>query len=283
MFGISATDVLNALVPPFGYRREPGLRYGAGDRHLLDIYSPARKKARAPVVVFFYGGGWETGDRESYLFAGAALAARGFVTAIPDYRLYPAVRFPGFIEDAAAAVGWVRDNADRFGGDPDRMVLMGHSAGAYIAAMLGLDGRWLRPFDISPRRLRGLVGLSGPYDFLPLHSATLKSIFGAGEGLADTQPINFVGNGVPSAFLATSRRDRYVDPGNTRRLAERIGQHGGRVTVKVYDRLSHEAMVGVLAAPLHFLAPVLRDVAGFVEAVTADAPTRVGVAEEQAG
>ena len=228
----------------------------------------------APVVVFFYGGNWQEGEKSTYRFVGAALAARGLVAIIPDYRIYPEVRFPGFIEDGARAVRWARDHAAEFGGDPGRVVVMGHSAGAYIAAMLAYDRQWLAAVDLDPDRdVRGLVGLAGPYDFLPLHSDTLKIIFGPDDRLAATQPINFVEGAAPPAFLATGRDDDMVDPGNVTRLGRRISEKGGAVTVKFYDGVGHRMLIGAFAAPLRPLAPVLRDTVGFIDGVTSTAET----------
>ena len=259
----SSADILNAIARIGAPSPHRGVRYGRGSRHILDVY-PAVTHGPSPVIVFFYGGGWEEGERGDYFFVGAALAARGFTTVIPDYRVYPEVRFPGFIEDAAAALRWTMDHVAEFGGDHRRIIVMGHSAGAHIAAMLAFDRKWLAKVSLDAGiDLIAMIGLAGPYDFLPLHSETLKEIFGPEERLVTTQPINFVEKGAPPAFLATGRNDRTVDPGNSIRLAERIRLFGGEASVKLYDRVNHRTLIGALARPLRFLAPVLDDVVGF--------------------
>ncbi len=206
---LSPGRLINALAPRARSRLTEGLGYGPGARHRLDVHSPFPRLAAAPVVVFFYGGGWEDGDRGFYRFAGAALAERGIVAVVPDYRLFPEVRFPGFLEDAAEAVAWVQAEIDAFGGDPDRVFLMGHSAGAYIAAMLALDPAWLsgsRAASLAPLpKLRGVIGLAGPYDFLPLHTEVLRAIFGPPETLWQTQPIHFVSAGRASDAAGARR------------------------------------------------------------------------------
>lgn len=268
---LSPVTLINALVTRKGYAVERDIAYGGEPRHRLDVYAPTGGAGPKPVVVFLYGGGWEAGSKNYYLFVGAALASKGIVAVVPDYRIYPEVRFPGFVEDAARAVRWTRDRVAGFGGDPARLVVMGHSAGAHIAAMLSFDRQWLAAAGIDPYHgLRGMIGLAGPYDFLPLRSRTLKTIFGPSHRVAASQPINFVDGTAPPALLATARRDRTVEPGNTFRLAERIRREGGRVEVEVYDRAGHQTIIGAFAAPLRFLAPVLRDTADFVEAVTRD-------------
>ena len=264
--GCSPAAALNLLTWRHGTEIVRSIAYGENPRQKLDVYRPT-SAAKTPIIVFFYGGSWQTGEKGTYLFVAAALAKRGFVAIVPDYRVYPEVRYPAFLEDGARAARWARDNGARFGGDPDKLFIMGHSAGAYIAAMLALDGRWLQDVNLMPNRdIAGLIGISGPYDFLPLHDAALKDIFG-GANNAATQPISHVTDGAPPAFLATSKRDETVDPGNARRLASRLAAAGNRATVKTYPWVSHLSIMGAFAQPLRFLAPVLDDVDTFIASV----------------
>ena len=262
--GCSPLRLINGLAPSRTYRATNGLPYGSHPRQLLDVYRPAEPSGPAPVVVFFYGGNWKSGERADYLFAGEALASRGFVAVIADYRLYPEVRFPSFLEDCAKAVGWVFARIGEHGGDPDRLFLMGHSAGAYNAAMLALDPSYLQAAGVEPRRVRGLIGLAGPYDFLPLESDISKAVFGFPDTPLATQPIRFVSAASPPALLASGDNDSVVRPQNTRRLAARLRQDGVPVREILYPRVSHLMLVGSLAAALRGYAPVLDDVAEFV-------------------
>jgi acetyl esterase/lipase len=244
------------------------IAYMPGPRGRLDIYTPAGAKD-APVVVFFYGGSWKEGDKAMYRFVGAALAAHGILTIIPDYRVYPEVRFPTFLLDAARAVAWSKKNAQNFGGDPARLVLMGHSAGAYIAAMLALDPAYLGAEGLNPKRdISGVIGLAGPYDFLPLHDPVIKIIFGPPNELARTQPINFVTRGAPPAFLAAGLRDTTVDPQNSVRLAGHLRAAGDNVRERFYPWLDHRLIIGTISPPLGFFAPVLPDCLAFIHDVT---------------
>ena len=260
----SPTALLNAVAPRDGVSVTSGIPYAPGDRHALDLYAPAAARD-APVVVFLYGGGWESGDRGMYRFVGASLAAAGVVCAIPDYRVWPEVRSPLFLDDAAQAVAWTQANVTSHGGDPRRLFLMGHSAGAQMATMLALDPSYLGTVGMNPARdLRGVVGLSGPYDFLPLVSPTLKSIFGPEDTWPQSQPINFVTPGAPTMFLATGDADTTVLPRNTERLAARLRADGDAVETTVYPGVGHAAVIGAFAAPLTFIAPVRRDVLRFI-------------------
>lgn len=267
---LAPVATLNALSRLEDVRVIADQAYAEGERHGVDVYAP-RGASRLPVVVFFYGGGWEEGERALYRFVGAALASRGIVTVIPDYRVYPGVRFPGFLEDAAQAVAWTRRHVHEFGGDPARIVLLGHSAGAHIAAMLAFDPQWLAGVGLDARRdLTGMAGLAGPYDFLPLRSPTLMEIFGPEPERPRSQPINFVTGAEVPVFLASARADRAVDPGNSARLAARILQQGGRAQTRFYERLDHRSIIGALSLPLRWLAPVLDDTAAFIHRVTGE-------------
>jgi acetyl esterase/lipase len=269
--GCSAAGVLNAAVSHKTFHVESGLHYGDAPRQQLDVYTPAADAPPAgahgrPIVVFFYGGSWQNGSRSNYLFVGAALASRGYVAVVPDYRTWPDTAFPGFIDDAAAAVRWARDHASETGGDPSRIFLMGHSAGAHIAMLLATDGRYLAAQQMSKSDLSGVIGLAGPYDFLPLHDATLEQIFPPALRAA-SQPINFVEGDEPPVFIAAGQRDTTVDPGNTDRLAAKLRAAGDRdVEVKHYPRVGHALLVGAIAGPLRGFAPVLDDVGAFIDA-----------------
>lgn len=243
-------------------------RFAPGARGMLDVYAPEAATAGSalPVIVWIYGGSWNSGTKDGYGFAGRALAARGFVVVVPDYRLVPEIRFPGFLEDNAAAVRWVRANIAGLGGDPDRIVLAGHSAGAYNAAMLSLDPRWLGE---ERRAVKGFAGLAGPYDFRPLDLDITRAAFAGVDDLAATQPVNFAGPGDPPALLLAGAKDRLVRPEGSRRLAARLADAGVEAETRLYPGVGHVGMVTALAKPLRGKAPVLDDLAAFVRRVTA--------------
>ena len=264
------TERMNDLIADQGLEITRSVAYGEGARRTLDVYRP-NDASGLPVVVFFYGGSWQSGNKRIYKFVGTALARRGFTVVLPDYRLYPEVRYPSFIEDGALALRWVRDNAARLGGGPSKLFVMGHSAGAYIAAMLALDRRWLQRVGLAPDRdIAGLIGVAGPYDFLPLRDKTLAAIFG-GVNNAETQPISYVTPGAPPALLLTGAHDGTVDPNNATRLASRLHAAGDEVIVRTYSWVGHLSIIGAVTPALRFLAPVLRDLEDFIARTTAQA------------
>jgi acetyl esterase/lipase len=252
------------LVPRGGFERQRDIPYGPGPRQTLDLYRPTDGDGVHPVVVFFYGGNWDSGSKEDYLFVGQALASRGFVVVIPDYRVYPEVRYPVFLEDNAAAVVWTLAQIGDRGGDPHDVSVMGHSAGAYNALMLALDPRWL---GADRRRIRSAIGLAGPYDFLPLTDPEVQAIFATEPDLARTQPINFADNTAPPVYLLAGLDDHTVKPDNSKRLAARLRAVGGTVQERYYDGIGHVSLIAAMAWPLRFVAPVLDDVAGFLKAL----------------
>jgi acetyl esterase/lipase len=258
----------NALIPADsgGEVAKAGIAYGESARQKLDVYVPVNAAAAAPVVIFFYGGSWNSGDRDGYAFVGKALAARGFVVIIPDYRLVPTVHFPEFLSDAASAVAWTRQKASQYGGDPNKIYVMGHSAGAYIAAMIALDARYLRAVGSDPSQLRGVIGLAGPYDFLPLDSTATIAAFSKAPDLNETQPVNFVTANAPPMLLATGDDDTTVYPRNTLSLADKLRAAGRPVTVQRYKGIAHIGIMLALSRPLRDRAPVLDDITQFMKA-----------------
>ncbi len=268
----SPNAALNAMAPRAGVKVTQDLAYAEGLRHTLDVYSPVQgvTPAPAPVVVFFYGGGWETGDKAMYGFVGASLAEHGVVVIIPDYRLHPAVQFPAFINDGAAAVAWAHANAAKFGGDPHRLFLMGHSAGAQIATLLALDPVYLRSAGLAPDRdICGVIGLAGPYDFLPVASPAVKAVFGPEDEWPRSQPINYVTARAPPMLLLAGQADGTVDPANTLRLAERLRAAGASVESELDPGISHRAIIAAFSQQLSFLAPVREQTLRFVSAASA--------------
>lgn len=261
-------DMLNATVPTHDLTIVRDARYGKDPRQRLDIYVPRSPSPNTPVIIFFYGGGWQTGEKSDYLFVAQAFAARGAIVVVPDYRVYPAVTFPGFLQDGAAATAWVFNNIPKWGGDPNDIFLIGHSAGAYNAIMLALDDQYLASAGISTAKLAGAVGISGPYDFLPLTRPDVKPIFEVVSDMTLTQPIRFARAGAPPLLLLTGDADMTVGAYNTAHLAERMRALGGRVEEHVYPGIAHLGSVLALSPMFRWRAPVLDDIENFMRAHT---------------
>jgi acetyl esterase/lipase len=262
-------DLLNKSVPASGLVITRDVAYGQGAREKLDVYRPAAARGKLPVIVFFYGGSWQWGAKGDYRFAAATLARQGFVVAVPDYRLYPEVKFPEFLTDCAAATAFLLRNAESFGGDPAQLFLMGHSAGAYNAAMLALNPWCLNAHGSSPERIAGVVGLAGPYDFLPLRDPVIKDIFSTVPDQKLTQPIIYASESAPPMFLAHGGADTTVLPRNTTALASKLRGHNATVETKIYPALGHIGMILALLPYLSWRGPVLQDSMTFIAACRA--------------
>ena len=260
MAACSPTRALNAIASSDFYELMT-VAYGAGERRQLDVYTPRAGAERVrpangwPLVVFFYGGSWNRGDRAAYRFVGEALAARGIVTVIPDYRLYPEVRYPDFLKDNAAATAWALREAARLGADPKRVFVMGHSAGGYNAAMMAVDTRWLAAEGVKPRQLAGWI-----------ENPDVRPVFLHPDTPPESEPIRHVSAKVPRTFLGAAPVDDLINPErNTRQMATQLQSAGVPVTVQFYPRTNHITLIGAFSAPLRFLAPVLEDVVEFVQ------------------
>jgi acetyl esterase/lipase len=257
------TSVVNTLSPSSHYVKEASQAYGDDPRQQLDTYWPTAVANDAPVVVFFYGNGWREAARADFEFVASALTSSGIVVLIPDYRTHPQVTFPAFVEDGAATVRWAMDNIPGVADGTRPLYLMGHSAGAQIAALLALDARYLAAVAERPPPLAGFIGLSGPYDFLPLEEGYLREVFPE-ETRRLSQPIEFVSADAPPTLLVHGTSDERVLPEHSRRLARQLEEHGVPVTLRMYDNVGHIRIVAALAPPLQFIADTLDDVIAFI-------------------
>ena len=258
-------SLLNASVPSRGYTVTSDVAYGKLPRQMLDIYVPEKTATPAPVLVFYYGGSWQSGRRQDYKFVGEAFASLGYVTVIADYRLYPEVYFPTFVEDAARALVWVHGHIATYGGDANNIFVSGHSAGAYNAVMLSVNDSYLKKAGGKPEMIRGTIGLAGPYDFLPFTDEDIIAIFSK-EKAADTQPITFATHRTPPMLLATGDADETVGVKNTVNLAKALTQHGTAVTVKRYPDVAHIGIVLSLAHGFRGKATTREDMDAFMRA-----------------
>lgn len=270
--GCSPTSILNATIPDEGYTIHKDIAYGNNPRQKLDIYVPdnVSYKHPAPVLLFFYGGSWQFGSKDEYLFVGQALASQGFVTVVADYRIYPEVYFPAFVEDGAKAFAWVRSHIGSYGGNADALFLSGHSAGAYIAVMLTVNHAYLAHEGVAPEALRGTIGIAGPYDFLPLEDKNLIALFSKAKP-EDTQPVNFVEGVNAPMLLATGDEDETVIPRNTERLASKLDIKHSPYEKRVYKGVAHTGIILSLADGFRSKTTLLEDISSFVRRYSAKA------------
>lgn len=261
----SVSTMLNLFVPTSGYTIKADLAYGDDPRQRLDLYVPDGLKSPAPVMLFFYGGAWQSGTKDLYRALGQTFASAGIVVAVADYRLYPQVKYPEFVRDGAMALRFVHDHAGEYGGDPARVFVAGHSAGAYIAVMLASDPQYTALVGGNLHWIRGAIGIAGPYDFLPLRDKNLIAIFG-GANRADTQPISYIDGKRPPMLLVTGSDDSTVYPANTRHMAERLKRFGNEPEVRVYESVSHIGIILSLAPSIGPHTSLREDMLRFIAA-----------------
>lgn len=237
------------------------IAYGDLPAQRLDIYVPQQAR-KASVIVFFYGGTWIAGSKNSMTQIGEALAKAGYVAVIPDYRLYPAGHFPDFMIDSARAIAWVHNNIQKYDGDPFALFISGHSAGAYNAVMLGLDPHYLTDIGGSTSWIRGIIALAGPYDFQPT-DADVADVF-AGAEKAAMYPLDYVDGKKPPMLLITGDRDTIVPAQDSQNMAKRLQQAGNPVSLKVYSGVGHtDLLLGLATGNM----PVLKDIKAFTTAI----------------
>jgi acetyl esterase/lipase len=261
--GRSPAALLNLLAPRRGYAVHRDIAYGEGPRHRFDVYVPVGVKAPAPVILFFYGGGFIAGHRSEYRMVAEALTSLGFVVAVADYRIYPDVKFPEFLHDGARALARLHRVVALYGGDARRIFLAGHSAGGYISVMLAANPEYLKDAGADPAWIRGVIGIAGAYDFLPITTARRIAIFG-GDNRVETQPIHFVHGKKPAMLLATGAKDSTVFARNTKNMAARLRHFGSEVEEKIYPGVGHMGIILSLARGFRRLAPLRDDIARFV-------------------
>jgi acetyl esterase/lipase len=256
--------MLNSLTSTKEFTRSSNLPYDAQNKLALDVYKPTAKDG-VPTVVFFYGGRWSSGSRNDYEFVGGALASAGYCTVIPDVRQYPMVRFPAFVEDGARAIKWARDKVEDYGCDGKKIFIMGHSSGAHVAAMLAMDGRYLKAVGGSRAWLRGMIGLAGPYDFLPITDPMLRDLFGPVEKFDQSQPIVFADGLNPPLLLMAGEDDETVPIKNTKNLAAAVARSGGPVETVIYPKMPHARMLSAIGPYLRDQSDVLAQIKTFLD------------------
>lgn len=251
-----------------------GVAYGADPGQRLDVIVP-NAPGPHPVLVFFHGGGWDSGRPEDYRFVGRALARDGHVVVLAGYRLGADGIYPAMLEDAADALAWVGQNIAPLGGDPQRVFVMGHSAGAHMAALVTLDRRWLEARGLPGGFVRGVIGLSGPYDFHPFTSAQARRAFGHVADPAQTQPIAFVRADAPPMLLLTGDADVTVKPRNSTALGTALAAAGAAAEVRLLPGVDHAGTIKVFAWPFSGDGRVRRAVRDFLaEAAAPSAPVQ---------
>jgi len=271
---IGCTDlglfVVNRLAAFSDYSAIENIPYGSDKLQRLSVYSPENLPANdgvAPAtIIFFYGGCWggcRTLNKESYLFVAEAITSRGYNAILVDYRRHPAVKFPEIIDDARRAVEWVHRNIEQYGGDSELIFIMGHSAGAHLGAMLTLDETYLDRNTY--QAIKGFIGLSGPYDFLPHTEPYQYAVFGPETRYAESQPINYVDGTEPPLLLLYGEDDTQVKSRNIINLARKVRMHGGTVETHFYDGIDHAEILAALSIPLQSTTPVIDDIFHFVK------------------
>ena len=217
------------------------ISFGQQNWQKLDVYP---QDEAAPVVVFIHGGSWRHGRKDQYRFAADAFHRQGYTVVVPDYVKYPDERakYPSFAIDGAKAVAWVKDNIDQYNGDATKVFVAGHSAGAHTALMLATDKQFLNAEGLTPKDLSGVIGIAGPYSFIPDWEVT-QAVFGPPQNYPLMDALNYVDGDEPSTLLLHSSADVQVGQYNQEKLSSALQDKGVDVEAVFYQTPSHIDMV----------------------------------------
>jgi len=268
----SPLGIVNTVSNIYQVPEHHNIAYGELHRQALDLYLPPEKSGdTTQVILFFYGGSWNSGSRQEYRFVGRRLASEGYIVAVADYRLYPEVKYPDFLKDSAAAVNKVHQ---LIGSElladyqpASRMTLMGHSAGAYNAAMLALDSRWLSAEGLDREQtINGWIGIAGPYDLYPITIEEVKPVFHHPDYPADSNPVDFIEHAVVPALILVPEEDDLVNPErNSRTLARLLQENNKPVDLTEISSTSHTTIIGTMSPVLFFKGSTLAPIQTFLD------------------
>ena len=260
----SAQDTLNRVVSTGGLEVVQNVPYGPDVRNRMDVYSP-QGAANAPMVLFVHGGSWEGGDKDGHKFVGESLARAGYITAVMSYRLAPQNRYPAFVQDTASALKVLRETAKTFGGNPDNVFVMGHSAGAYNAVEAVDNERWLREAGVPISAVRGVIGVAGPYSYDFRGMSTARA-FPENATPDEVMPDRHVRPDAPPHLLLVAGSDHTVYPQNGEHMKAALERAGIPVTFTVLPGMGHITIIAAMTRFLTFLGPTRQDVIAFIEA-----------------
>jgi acetyl esterase/lipase len=263
--GSSPAMLLNVTVPRSTYRVQRDIPYGDKPRQKFDLYLPKVFTPPAPVVLFFYGGAFRAGRKEEYRVVGEALASKGIITVVADYRIFPEGHFPDFLEDGARALASVHARIAEFGGDPSRIFLCGHSAGAYISVMLASNPAYLKAVNADLSFIRGVIAIAGRFHELPLGDSIAYEIF-RGPARAETRPATYLDGKRPPILLLAGAHDNKEVLESHHLLAAHFRENDGAVKERTYPKVGHMGIMVALAPGFRNLAPLRDDIVRFVKA-----------------
>jgi acetyl esterase/lipase len=257
---IAPLPVFNALMikDPGAKLIDRNIAYGENPRQRYNLFAPEQGN-NFPLLIFVQGGAWQFADKEGYDFVGHAFASKGYLTAVIDYRLVPEVQYPAFVDDTAKAVAHMRAEAGKHGGDPTRVYLVGHSAGAYniIQAMLN------PAFAAEMENVKAAAAMAGPYKFVPLTDARAIKAFSNFSPVEETQPEKFLRPDQPPILLVHGVDDTEVLPASSEYFYNEIKKVTNRVELHIYSSTNHVSILGDLSRPFRYRSNAFPDIIAF--------------------
>lgn len=288
--GCSALQVVNSVSKIYTVDVKENIAFGEDSKLKYDLYLPdsaSEEFENTPVIVFFYGGSWNRGDKSEYEFVGRRLASMGYIAAIPNYRLYPEVKYPAFLEDGASSIAHLKkelaksEYKDRK--PSQQFIMMGHSAGAYNAAMLALDSRWLEAVGLTHQtHIQGFIGLAGAYNIYPINDVEVRPVFEHPNYPPKSQPIDYTAKGAAPSLILTPETDTLVSiERNSEALHNALKSAGNQSVLKTIEGTDHVTIIGTLSPLLFFKGSTAQPIRAFVSALHESASSRTASASER--
>lgn len=274
--GCSALQVVNSLSKIYTVDVKENLSFSEHPKLKYDLYlpdTPSQELTTTPVIVFFYGGSWNRGDKSEYEFVGRRLASMGYITAVPNYRLYPEVKYPDFLEDGARSIAHLKTELGKQEYQKykpaKKYIMMGHSAGAYNAAMLALDARWLNAAGLShTESIQGLIGLAGAYNIYPIKDTEVRPVFEHPNYPPKSQPIDYVKLQHPPTLILAPETDTLVSvERNSQALHQALKAAGNESTFQSIDGTDHITLIGTLSPLLFFKGSTAKPIEQFIKTI----------------
>jgi len=246
------------------------IKFGASEAK-LDVYRPENGDGY-PVLIFVHGGSWNSGEKELYAPVAQKFVPHGMVVVIPDYTLHPKVTYRAQTDEMAATIAWTIENISQFGGDPKRIIVSGHSAGAQLTALALSDPQWLKAWNHSASEVCGYIGVSSPFDINAQmtferskgnESKLLPAVFEGERNFANASATTYLQLGFPPALIIHGDSDTTVPFSISQTFNDKLVSLGGRSEFRLYEKTTH---VGILFDALaQDPARLVTDMSGFVK------------------
>ncbi|XID75472.1 alpha/beta hydrolase [Alkanindiges sp. WGS2144] len=264
----SGTRLLNGITFK-NFNARYNIAYGHEQRQKLDVYQPLETGSNTqpwPVILFVHGGSWKAGDKDEYLFVGESFTRAGYVTVVMNYRLAPVHQYPDYIRDTAQAIQWINQHIARYGGNPNQIVVVGHSAGAFNVVETVDNKRWLAEVNVPVSSIKAVVGIAGPYSY-DFRGGDTHTAFPADAVPDQVMPDRHVRADAPPHLLLIGSKDHFVKASNAYKMQEALQKHQVPVQIEVIKGANHISIMAAVASRLAWYKSTRQQILDYLDKV----------------